>query len=431
MWTALIWLLQVASIVGATCATLYLIRRHKPEGLAAVIIAPANIITGVATRLADWFRTGSQRLATHADRHGSAVFGGAAHPLATGVMYIGLASIWVAVMVLYVTRNATIVLTEHRELLQSRLLLDPAFVDPKPLASVMALAEVFAPVMLTAVAGIIVIELLGFTDHIPFLHRERRSQKLLLGSFALAVLAVAMVMQLSVAQQDMANAANEVQATITARQTADIPPLPARPTQAEAQLHATRVAEFKETVEAPLWRAYSSTVGPMGWRTWLPIGAALVDFVFAFALVPALIILWIVLVRLSRAPLELLRAALNGAAYVARLVGGVILRTLGLQEPATLPAASASVAATSPTGAAPSAPVPVAPAATFAPLPAAGSPSTTDAVRRADPVSPAAPPARPSWAGSASSSAPSGETSASPAAPSVDRFDPFAGSVAR
>jgi hypothetical protein len=51
MWTALIWLLQVASIVGATCATLYLIRRHKPEGLAAVIIAPANIITGVATRL--------------------------------------------------------------------------------------------------------------------------------------------------------------------------------------------------------------------------------------------------------------------------------------------------------------------------------------------------------------------------------------------
>lgn len=434
-WPAVMWLLQVASIIGAVSAIFYLIRRHKPEGLAAVVIAPANILTGLATRLAGWFRIGSERLAAHADRHGRAVFGDAAHPLATGVMYVGLAAIWVTVMVLYVTRNATIVLTEHRELLQSRRRLDPAFVDPKPLAPVMALAEVFAPVMLTAVAGIIVIELLGFTDHIPFLHRERRSQKLLLGAFALAVLAVAMVMQLSVAQQDMANAANEVQATITARETADIPPLPAQPTQVEQQLHVTRMNEFNRTVRDPLWSAYSSTVGPMGWRTWLPIGAALVDFVFAFALVPALIMLWIVFVRLMRAPLELMRAALNGAAYVARLVGGVVLRTLGLQEPAA-PAAAPALGVDA--AAAPVAPIPpvsvaAAPVTSARPAPAPdgrSSPNATGAVSPATP-SPAAASTRPSWAGSASSSIPSTEVNASPAMSNVDRFDPFASSAAR
>ena len=134
MSPALVWFLQTALIIGAIVATIYLIRRHKPDGLAAVIVAPVNIVTASATRFADWLRAGTNRLRQHADEHGQKVFTGAAHPLATGLMYVGLAGLWLTVMTFYVLRNATIVLTEHREFMRASRLLDPSFIDPKPLA---------------------------------------------------------------------------------------------------------------------------------------------------------------------------------------------------------------------------------------------------------------------------------------------------------
>jgi hypothetical protein len=420
---ALVWFLETALIIGAVIATIYLIRRHKPEGLAAVIVAPVNIITASATRFAAWLRAGSDRLKQYADDHGRIVFDRAAHPLATGLMYVGLASLWLTVMAFYVLRNTTIVLSEHRELVRAGRALNPDFLDPKPMAPAMALAEVFAPVMLTAVAGIIVLELFGFTDHIPFLHRERRSQKLLLGSFAMAVLAVAMVMQLSVARQDMMNAWNDTQATIGDRQAADVAALPALPSPAEQQVYAERLAEFNRTVRVPLEAAYASTVGPTGWRTWLPIGAALVDFVFAFALVPALVMLWLLFARILRAPLELVRAVANALAYVARLTGGVVLRTLGLRDPG---------AATDTTDTGAIAPAPAATAGTdatqtAAPPPPTPSPAPPPAVEAA-PVQQAS---RPSWAGSANNTGTVAEPDAAPLASSIDRFNPFASSANR
>ena len=70
MSPALVWFLETALIIGAIVATIYLIRRHKPDGLAAVIVAPVNIITASATRFADWLRAGSNRLRQYADAHG-------------------------------------------------------------------------------------------------------------------------------------------------------------------------------------------------------------------------------------------------------------------------------------------------------------------------------------------------------------------------
>jgi hypothetical protein len=420
---ALMWFLETALIIGAVIATIYLIRRHKPDGLAAVIVAPVNIITASATRFGDWLRAGSTRLKQHADEHGRIVFANAAHPLATGLMYVGLASLWLTVTVFYVLRSATIVLAPHTELVRAERATNPGFLDPKPAAPLMALAEVFAPVMLTAVAGIVVLELLGFTDHIPFLHRERRFQKILLSAFAMAVLAVAMVMQSSIATQDSAMAENDVMATIQARRDADIAPLPERPTADEVRIYDARTEDFERAVATPLIAAHNATVGPTGWRTWLPIGAALVDFVFAFALVPAVVMLWLVAVRILRAPLELLRAAANGLAYVARLIGGVILRTLGLRDPG---------AAVDNTENDPPAPTPATPAGSVGPhtpAPQAPAPSTHQPPATAAPTAPQA--VRPTWAGSATNTSTVTEPDSAPLTSSIDRFNPFASSANR
>ena len=127
MSPALVWFLETALIIGAIVATIYLIRRHKPEGLAAVIVAPVNIVTASATRFADWLRAGSNRLKQHADEHGRIIFARAAHPLATGLIYVGLASLWLTVMVFYVLRNATIVLSGHTELVRAERANDAQF----------------------------------------------------------------------------------------------------------------------------------------------------------------------------------------------------------------------------------------------------------------------------------------------------------------
>jgi hypothetical protein len=326
-WDRIISWLPTLAVVLAVVVALYMVRRFRPAGLGAAVTAPVSVVSQFLGHVAQGLRGLGDRSAGRSRRDADNLWPDATHRLGRAIAHTLLAALWFLSMVLLLRRNANVVLEQYREAVAAGV------TPPAAGMQLVGLAQVFGPILLTAVAGIMVFELCGFTHHFAFLHRERRLQKAALLAFVLVILAVTMISQYSVARQEALAARAEAFELIELERSRQVPPLPLAPTAEEAAAFANANSAFDRTVAAPRMEAVDAANGPIGWRTWLPIVGALVDFVLAFAVVPTVIIAWVLVLRVIGGGALLVRRIIEGTAFLVRLVGGAAMSVLGLEPP--------------------------------------------------------------------------------------------------
>jgi hypothetical protein len=317
--------LLIALVVGG----IVWIRRHRPATAGALVSTATNAGSEILTAAAGWFERGVVALRAHTQAQAERVFGKASHRAGTAILYVGLSMLWLVSMGLYIARNRNIVMADYVRGVQS------GAIAAQPGVELTKLAEVFAPVLVTAVAGAIVAELIGITDHVPFLHGRRLVGKVAIAVATVAFLTPAVMAQLSVARQEQAVALADVNQTIIELKNSTIVPLPRSPSAAEVAAFNDAKKSFQDTVATPMIVEYNSTIGPLGWRTLLPIVAVLLDFALGWAVVSSVLIAWLVVVVLGRALLRLAQSACSAVAFLIRVLGGALMVVLNVTDART------------------------------------------------------------------------------------------------
>ena len=352
--------LLVAASVAALLAVLAWVRRRSFVGVSDVTRAVSDGFTGAANATDSWGFTvmentrrrveGQIALATKESQ------GWRRLPVAMLVLF--LAGSWVVVTALYVQHNARTVQAQEREAVTAGAL------EYDPMLPLDALARVLTPILLTAVAGVLLAEMVGLTDALPFIRRVRtraarpatplnddgkppgrlshwvdRHPSFLPSTgvlvFAALLLVLAGRMQISVAEQAKARAANNIERVnyekFTELKLAVVPPPDVDPVFLDE--YAQREQQYQDFRRLQA-REWESTNGTRGWRTWLPIGAIVADGVFAWALIDALILVGVLLQIGFAACLRLIAGLSNLLAGVVRFVCSIIQRMFNAPSPA-------------------------------------------------------------------------------------------------
>lgn len=350
-------------IVGLAALSLWAVRRFRPAGLAAVLTSPEQWARTLGTSASAGLRRAAARQAGQADTHYGEATWHARHRLATAILVGFLAVVWFACTGLLLNRSAAVVSRNH---------LDAVREGAPQIRGYMAIAfsEVFAPVLLTALGGIVLCELLGITRHVPFLQLTRRWHKALVLVGTLPVLALALSMQSSISRQATAQAFTELQTTLDRRQEKEVGLLPLLPTPFEVQTHNDAQQAFYDNVRLPAIEEFNQGRGDWGWRSLLPLGAMVIDFVLAWAFIPFVLLVWVVVLQLTRVVLVGGALVIDAAVAIVSVTTGVVLGVLNLPPS---PAAGQPVAAPA---AGPPLPSPAAPQpAVTAPAPAVRPPA--------------------------------------------------------
>ena len=325
-WDWYVDLLPTATLLAAVVMSLWLIRRVRPPGLVAAITGVGGFASQLLSGLVSWHGNVATRIRDHRAHHADRLFGRARHPLATAFLHVGLATAWVMAMSLLVLRNRTVVLAGYRRGVASGALAE------RPGEELAKLAEVFGPVLATAVVGIVVLELTGVTEHLPFIQGVNGRRRGALLAICAVLLVPSVLSQLSLALQDDGSARSDLFATIERQHRDTVAPLPGLPTAEEIAQHQAAEEAFHRTTVVPATQEFDAGRGAAGWRTMLAIVAIIIDFLLGWSVVPALLTLWLGLTLGFEAIVRLTRSLFAGLEFAVRVAAGALLGVFGFAE---------------------------------------------------------------------------------------------------
>lgn len=335
LFSSLPWILTGGVIVGFVWS----LRHFQFPGFGEAIHLPAAAVAQLTEQLDSAVKAAGKTVHSRAVRRIRTTVQFNNDSMAAAVLVSLLGAIWIVTTGLLVLRSTLLV---QRPLAESQAL---KVVVAEPAQGIVAMAEILGIVVLTAVAGLILTELVGLTRHVAFIQqmrslatatgKARRAPAAAMLLVAASLLFVAAVSQGSIAREEREHARGVMEQTILARWDLQKPPLPLRATADEQRTYNAAVIDFEARFAVPTRNSFEATNGPSGRRTLLPIVAIVLDAVLAWAFIDMLIIVVSVLVTGSVTLVRIPTLLLRGVGIVGIVVAGVLMRVFNVADEPT------------------------------------------------------------------------------------------------